>query len=155
PERLRVEDDEPRVDATPAERLHVRPADAGEVDRAMRDAEGHRPGSIVRSLHDHAVEEEADLVPALDLAAVAAAELHVDGLAFERPGDVGELWAAVDLRARSAFRDRCEWIVDPCELAARLGGVGDGAARGAAQGRERRRLIEVLDGDGDLEVGSR
>ncbi len=44
-ERLRVEDDEARIDPTPAERLHVRPADAGQVDRAMRDPQRH-PGSI-------------------------------------------------------------------------------------------------------------
>jgi hypothetical protein len=46
-ERLRVEDDEPRVDAAFAQRLHVRPPDPGQVDRAVRDSEAHRPGSIV------------------------------------------------------------------------------------------------------------
>ncbi len=44
-ERLRVEDDETRVDPAPAKRLHVRPADPGQVDRAVRDAERH-DGSI-------------------------------------------------------------------------------------------------------------
>src|SRR5512133_2346371 len=63
-------------------------------------------------------EEEADLLPAVELAAVAAAELCVDGLAVERPADRGDLGTAVDLRARGALRDRRERIVDFRELRA-------------------------------------
>ena len=40
-ERLRVEDDEAGVDATPAERLHVRPADPRHVDGAVSHPERH------------------------------------------------------------------------------------------------------------------
>ena len=69
PVRLRVEDDEPRVDAAAAERLHVRPADPGQVDRAMGDAELH--GAEVSSAGG---EEEPDPVPAGDLTAVGADE---------------------------------------------------------------------------------
>src|SRR6266511_997745 len=47
-------------------------------------------------------EEEAHAVPAFDLAAVAAAELGVDGPPVEGSADVGELGAAVDLRAGGA-----------------------------------------------------
>ena len=32
-----LEDDEPRVDAAPPQRVHVRPGDPGRVDRAMDD----------------------------------------------------------------------------------------------------------------------
>src|SRR5436190_5573358 len=53
-------------------------------------------------------EEEGDLAPALELAAVSAAELGVDTLAVERPAHVGDLGAAVDLRAGGAPRDRGE-----------------------------------------------
>ena len=36
-ERVALEDDEPRVDALPPERLHVLPRDAGGVDGAVGD----------------------------------------------------------------------------------------------------------------------
>src|SRR6478736_9143947 len=63
-------------------------------------------------------EEEADVVPALELAAVAPAELGVDTLAVERSADIRDLGAAVDLRAGGALRDRGEWVLDRGELAA-------------------------------------
>src|SRR5581483_7303424 len=50
-EPVAVEDDELRVDAAAAEGLDVRPRDAGRVDRAVDDAEGHRR---VRSSRGHA-----------------------------------------------------------------------------------------------------
>ena len=39
--RLRVEDDQSRVDSLSPQRLHVRPADAREVDRAVGYSESH------------------------------------------------------------------------------------------------------------------
>jgi hypothetical protein len=51
-ERLRVEDDEPRVHAASPQRLHVRPADPGQVDRAVRHAEGHLKASLATPPQD-------------------------------------------------------------------------------------------------------
>ena len=39
--QLAVEDDEPRVDVLAPQREHVLPRDPGEVDRAVRDPQGH------------------------------------------------------------------------------------------------------------------
>src|SRR5215475_15304612 len=100
--------------------------------------------------------EEADLVPALDLAAVAATEVGVDGLTVVRTADVGDLGAAVDLGASGAFRDRREGIVDLPELATGLGRIRQGpAAVGAVQRPHLRRRLRAFDRDLDLEVGRR
>src|SRR5213593_3430378 len=56
-------------------------------------------------------EEEADLVPAFELAAVSPAELRVDTIAVEGSADVSDLGPAVDLRARGALGDRGEWVL--------------------------------------------
>src|SRR4029450_4093360 len=97
-------------------------------------------------------EEEADLVPALDLAAVSAAELGVDALAVERSADVGDLGAAVDLRAGGALRDRDEGVFDLGEPAAGARRVRQRPVRGAVQRPHLRRGRRAADGDLDLEI---
>src|SRR5512132_2403455 len=74
-------------------------------------------------------EQEADLLPPLDLAAVATAELGVDGLAVEGSADMGDLWTAVDLRAGGPLRDRGERVLGLAELGARGRRVGQRPAR--------------------------
>src|SRR6266550_6967116 len=78
-------------------------------------------------------EEEADALPALELTAISAAELGVDGLSLECAADVGDLGAAVDLRASRALGNRGKRVVDLTELAARVGRVGERAARRTVQ----------------------
>src|SRR5581483_4202198 len=50
-EPVALEDDEPRVDAAPAQRLHVRPRDAGRVHRTVDDAQRAAAGSRSRGSH--------------------------------------------------------------------------------------------------------
>ena len=142
PEGLRVEDDEPRIDAAAAERLHVRPADPGQVDRAMGDSQRQlRVG-----------EEKADAVPAGDLAAVRAGEAGVHRLASERALDVGDLRAAVDLGAGDALRDRRERIVELARGGCRPArGCGSVPRRRAGERPDlRRRVLVAACEDRDL-----
>ena len=128
PERLRVEDDEPRVDATPAQRLHVRPADPGQVHRAVRDPErqlvSRRWGRGTPRLFQRAISQPLPFV-----------EVRVDRLALVRPGHVRDLRAAEDLRAGLILRNRGERVVHDRGFAQARSGSGACRRRGTRASR--------------------
>src|SRR3954449_3665594 len=98
-ERVPVEDDEARIDAPVAQRLNVRPRDAGGVDRAMRDTQ--------HETHDNRTLVELNrliggyqAVQALHVAAV----LDIAGLLSDGPRTSEELAESADAHADSLFR---------------------------------------------------
>src|SRR5215211_4849206 len=84
-------------------------------------------------------EEEADAIPAGDLAAVPAREVGIDRSPAERAANVGKLRAAVDRGAGGVLRNGREGIVERFEPAAGPCGIGQRAADGAVQRPELRR----------------
>src|SRR5439155_4002572 len=98
-------------------------------------------------------EQEADLVPARDLAAVGTREAGIDGFSAEGPLDLGHLRAAVDLRACDAFRNRCERLVEGGQAATGPGRIGE-RPRGRTAERPQLRGRPLPAGrDRDLERG--
>src|SRR5215210_3200598 len=86
-------------------------------------------------------EEEADAIPARDIAAVATRKMCVDRSPAERATDVGGLRSAVDLSASDALRHGREGMVERFEQAAGPCGIGQRAADGAVQRPELRRGV--------------
>ena len=131
-----VEDDEPRVDAAPPERLDVRPRDAGSVDGAVRDAhEATLPRELLR-LCDQLVERRP---PACfhELGRALGSERLAQRL--ERPLVLG------DLLLRDLHRDRLEGAGGPADESRgllRLPLPARQLARGAEQVREQHPVVE-------------
>src|SRR5215510_4559075 len=88
---------------------------------------------VTRSATSAAGEEEVDLVPALDLAAVAPVEVRLDGAAAKQSPHVGLLRATVHLCAGRVLRNGGERIVHLRQLLASLSAVGKEAAVGTAK----------------------
>src|SRR5688572_15575694 len=134
-------------------------AQRGRLERRGRAAWTRCPTGVAAGqspLRAFGLEDAREPVPAVDLAAVLAAERGLDLLAGERAGDLRLLGAAVDLRADRVGRERCERVRIPAERLARLRRLRVRSAVGVArQLRLLRRPRLSLRPEGDRQDGRR